>query len=134
MTVKLRLPMFVMLVLIVTACAGPHTTVAPADLPFHHKDPRGLDLSWRLLHGDDEVRVDGLVTAFSATPVREALLQIRGFDSRNKVVSWAWDVVYWWNDSGSDHTRPFHMHLRPIGTETRFEVVVALVDYREWGG
>ena len=37
-------------------------------------------------------------------------------------------------DGDDDRTRPFHMRLRPTGTESRFQVVVTFVDYEEWGG
>jgi hypothetical protein len=131
---KRLLALSTMLILVVTGCASPRTTLSPTDLPFHQRDPRGFDVRWRLVRSGDQVQVDGLVTEYLAEPVREAILHVRGLDSHERVVSWAWDVVSWSDTSDADRTRPFHMRLRLIGSEERFDVTVSSVDYYEWGG
>ena len=120
--------------LVLLGCASPRVTLSPADLSFSKQDPAGLDVRWRVARDSDWVLVDGLVREFSATPVKEAMVEVRGLDSHDRVVSRTWDLVSWSDESGSDRTRPFHMRLRPVGTEVRFDVVVTWVDYYEWGG
>ena len=129
-----RLALCTMLGLVITGCVGPRTTPTPPDLPFSKEDPTGLRVRWRLFREGDQVHVDGLVTELSATPVKGAVLEVRGLDSQQRVVSWAWEVVKWSDASGSDRTRPFQMRIRPVGTEERFDVVVLQVDYYDWGG
>ena len=125
-----------MFVLAITGCASPRVTLSPADLPFSKQDPRGLDVRWRVARGSDRVLVNGLVTKDRATPgpMKEAMLVVRGLDSHGEVVSWTWALVYWSADSDADRTQPFHMRLRPVGTETHFDVVVTSIDYYDWGG
>jgi hypothetical protein len=129
-----RLALSTMLVLAVTGCAGARTALLPIGLPFYKQDPTGLDLRWRLARGSDQVQVDGLVTGASVQPVREAMLELRGLDAHGRVVSWTSHVAYWSDPSGDVRTQPFHVRLRPAGTEERFDVAVSRVDYYDWSG
>ena len=124
-----------MLILAATGCGSSRVTLSPSDLPFSKQDPRGLDVRWRVARDSDRVLVDGLVTEARAMagPVKEAMLEVRGLDSQARVVSWTWDVVYWSDDSDAERTQRFHMRLRPVGTETHFDVVVTSIDYYDWG-
>jgi hypothetical protein len=133
MTMKRLLALSTMLVFVVTGCASPGTPISPIDLPFYKSDPTGLDVRWRLVRGGDQVQVDGLVMEFSAEPVKEAMLEVRGLDAHGRVVSRTGHVAYWSDMSGSDRTQPFHMRLRLAGTEERFDVAVSHVDYYGWG-
>jgi len=123
-----------MLGLVITGCVGPRTTPTPTDFPFSKEDPTGLQVRWRLVRDGAQVHVDGLVTEFSAIPMKGAILEVRGLDAHQRVVSWAWDVVHWSDASGTDRTRPFQMRIRAAGTEERFDVVVLQIDYYDWGG
>jgi hypothetical protein len=134
MTMKRLVALSTVLVFTVTACASSRAPLPAIGLPFYKQDPTGLDVRWRLVRAGDQVQVDGLVTEFSAQPVREAMLQVRGLDAHERVVSWTWDVVYWSDTSGTGRTQPFHMRLRLAGTEKRFDVAVAHVAYYDWGG
>jgi hypothetical protein len=136
MIMRFPLVLSTLLVLAATGCGSPRVALSPPDLPFSKQDPRGLDVRWRVARGSDRVLVDGLVTEAPETPVpvKEAMLEVRGLDSQDRVVSWTSSVVYWSDDSGADRTQPFHMRLHPVGTETHFDVVVTSIDYYDWGG
>jgi hypothetical protein len=136
MIMRFPLVLSTLLVLAATGCGSPRAALSPPDLPFSKQDPRGLDVRWRVARGSDQVLVDGLVTdaRWIPAPVKEAMLEVRGLDPQDRVVSWTWDVVYWSADSGADRTQRFHMRLRPKGAETHFDVVITSIDYYEWGG
>jgi hypothetical protein len=102
-----------------TACAVPDPSLDRATLPLHVRD-QIFSLDYRLIREPDRVSAVGLLN--SSNPMFEVVhLRLLGVTADGRVVSHGFTTV----DGTFRLPAPFSVHLRPTGTEARFELQVA---------
>lgn len=117
------------LLLVLVGCAGQARFARPADFPLHSTEHPFFDLHWLLDREAGGVEAVGLVEATRVDGVAEVVLELRGVDGSDRVVSRARGRTYGgrlprWS------TLPFTVRLLPTGEEIRFELGVWSFDWQ----